>query len=421
MENLHNISAEQELLGAMISSSHAIHEAKDIIKPEHLVGHGHLMALEAIYSLSIDGCTITPSTLSSRLPVGVFGVIETTTYLMNCMNASISVISPKDYAYMLADLFVKRSIVDTCHKTIHIAASSPMDSGIEIAAKCASNMRDFVVSNGKQSFQSDKQISLDVINGLFEDLPCYSTGISQLDDAMDGGLYASRVYGIFARMKMGKTILAGTLAYNLMQNKHKTLFIAGEMSARQIHERILSRMMECYSSDFRNKESRQSRWFQEKLSHATSQMNGYLQYADAAGITFSRLKDITAEAKEKHDCKVIILDYWQLVQSNDYKISKAEHLSKVAQWIAESSKKDELAWVVVGQLNRDGKIKDSDGAGAAFDQIYNIMGNPDDRHSTDRWLEMAETRYTKWQNVGSEENPAFYINEKGLFFNEYER
>jgi replicative DNA helicase len=417
MEN-RSIQIEQELLGSIISSFSSVMEVKDILKPYHMVGTGHSAILDAIYSLHEASTTITPIAVDSKLPKDLLVHGKTYDYLIQCMSAGVAVLSARDYADMIIDQFVRSQIVESCQQTMMNVINNPYESGVEIAAKCASTMRDFINSNGKKQFISDRSLTLEIINNIGKEIPRYSTGLKLLDESMDGGLYEGRVYGFFARMKMGKTILAGTIAHNLMMNGTKTLFIAAEMSSRQIHERILARMMDCYTSDFRNKKSLESQWFQQKLSAACMKLDGYLQYADAAGLTFQRLKDIAAEAVERSNAKVIILDYWQLVQHHDSKTSKADHLSKVAQWIAEHSKDTGTAWIVIGQLNREGKVKDSDGAGAAFDQIYNIMGDPENREDASRWLEMVETRYTKWQNVGSDERPAFFINDKGLFFNE---
>ena len=48
-----------------------------------------------------------------------------------------------------------------------------------------------------------------------EGLPRYSTGLPQLDNSMGGGLFEGKMYGFSARKKGGKTLLAGTVSYNL--------------------------------------------------------------------------------------------------------------------------------------------------------------------------------------------------------------
>jgi len=417
IEKLSNLEAEQQLLGAMITNHSAISAVKDMLKPEHFVGQNHPEIYQTIIEMYHEGIAVTPSLLASKL-TGTFTHYTAQEYLVTIMGMSIVVIAPVSYAEVIADLHTKRCIVDSCAEIMNEISASPMETGAEVALRCAGKMRDLILTSTRNQFLTDRSIAESLIAGIHDDARCYKTGLDSLDYAMDGGLYAGRVYGFFARMKMGKTILAGTIAHNLMRQGHKTLFIAGEMSAGQIHERILARMMGCFSSDFRKKEQRESRFFQQKLSQATSELNGALVYSDAAGLSFQKLKDIVSTAREKHDVQVIILDYWQLVTSTDSRIGKAEHLSRVAQWIAESAKDTGIAWVVIGQLNREGKVKDSDGAGAAFDQIYHIMGNPENREDSSRWIKMEETRYTAWNDCGSEDDPAFKINPKGLFFDE---
>lgn len=414
---LSNLEAEQQLLGAMLMNHFAISSVKDMLIAEHFVGENHPAIYQTIIDMYHDSISVTPSLVASKLAVSFDG-FTVQQYLAAIMSMAISVISPTSHAEIISDLHTKRCIVDSCAEIMSEVTTSPMDSGAEIALRCAGKMRDLILTSTRNQFLSDKSIAESLISGLYDDAKCYKTGLGLLDDAMDGGLFAGRVYGFFARMKMGKTILAGTIAHNLMQQGHKTLFIAGEMSAAQIHERVLARMMGCFASDFRKKTERESPFFAQKLSKATALLNETLIYSDAAGLSFQKLKDIVSTAREKHNVQVIILDYWQLVTSTDSRIGKAEHLSRVAQWIAESAKDTGIAWVVIGQLNREGKVKDSDGAGAAFDQIYHINGNHDSREDSSRWIKMEETRYTAWNDCGSEEEPAFMINPKGLFFEE---
>ena len=61
----------------------------------------------------------------------------------------------------------------------------------------------------------------------------------------------------------------------------------------------------------------------------------------------------------------------------------------------------------------------------AFDQVYQMhpvagMGGEADVSQPGRWLEMMDTRYTRWTNIGNAEYPRLFLHERGIYFDEVE-
>jgi replicative DNA helicase len=212
---------------------------------------------------------------------------------------------------------------------------------------------------------------------------------------------------------MGKTILASTISYNLAKQDVRHLFIAGEMSSVEVHQRLLAREMGCYGSMFRTKAK--DPIFQERVRYAAKQISDNLLYQSAPHLTFDGMKALVCEAVHA-GAKGFILDYWQLVGGKDSRTSTAEHLEHVAQWIADYCRKEKIWAVVFAQLNQDDNTRGSEGIRLAFDQMYKINREPEGRSGM--WLEMMETRYTPWQDVGGENSPAFWLEEHGPYFRE---
>lgn len=51
---------------------------------------------------------------------------------------------------------------------------------------------------GEPLFESARDVTMRVLDGMRERTPCYSTGIPLLDQAMGGGLYEKRTYAFCA-------------------------------------------------------------------------------------------------------------------------------------------------------------------------------------------------------------------------------
>jgi hypothetical protein len=96
-------------------------------------------------------------------------------------------------------------------------------------------------------------------------------------------------------------------------------------------------------------------------------------------------------------------------------------LGEVAQWIAEICRKLDIWALVAAQINQDGNTRGGEGMRLAFDQVYHLQPVGQDGGDITlpgRWLEMMDTRYTQWANIGSPDMAGLMLNEKGLFFEE---
>lgn len=77
----------------------------------------------------------------------------------------------------------------------------------------------------------------------------------------------------------------------------------------------------------------------------------------------------------------------------------------------------------MAQINQDGNTRGGEGIRMAFDQVYQIrgVGEKEDISVPERWLEMMDTRYTKWMNVGDTNGGGYTVHECGPYFVEYSR
>jgi replicative DNA helicase len=257
----------------------------------------------------------------------------------------------------------------------------------------------------------------------------FSTGLRKLDEAMGAGMFPGKSYGFAARKKVGKTILAGTISCNLSMNRVKHLFICGEMSPKEIHQRTLSRLTDSFPSAFRS-EYGQSGEFMAKVAEAARLSTRSTLYHNAPGISFQELRRVLATAVYRHGIKGFILDYWQLVGGKRNGQSTAEHLDEVAQWIADFCRKHGIWSVTMAQLNQGGNTRGGEGVRLAFDQVYALRGMiPPDAKTDDeveedlaypyRWVEMLDTRYTAWNNIGTKATPGLRLEEKGPYFTQH--
>jgi len=262
------------------------------------------------------------------------------------------------------------------------------------------------------------KVSRDILADLDRAVFPFKTGLEKLDEAMAGGMYPKKAYGIAARKKVGKTIMLGTISHNLNMDGVKHLFICGEMGEKEIQQRVLCRALGLFPSAFRTGYAERPMVMQRLQEYTRTAPKNTL-YLDSPGITFDKLKHAVTTAYMRYGIKGFILDYWQLVAGKSGRDSEAFHLGEVAQWIAEIGRKLDIWSLTAAQINQDGNTRGGEGMRLAFDQVYHMqpLGDGDgDITLPGRWLEMMDTRYTPWMNVGDRNYAGVVLNEKGLFF-----
>jgi len=257
-------------------------------------------------------------------------------------------------------------------------------------------------------FRSRKKAISAVLQSLEDPSRCDSTGLSKLDKAMGGGLYAGKAYGLQARKKVGKTILLGTVSYNLNINGVPHLWVTAEMNDQELEHRQLARAL--------NKDS--IKFMDGNIS--AEEINNYLKtapdnvyYSNASGITLDQLEKLIHKAIDELQIHGVIVDYLQLIKGSNQ--NRTEHLEYVAQSLAGLVRQRQIWCIVAAQLNQDNNTRGGEGMLLAFDMVFNLNR---DKFKSDAYLEMTESRYTSYVNIGSKSKPGLKLEQNGPFFSQ---
>lgn len=409
----HNIEAEQMLLGFLLAGGE-LGDSSAYLETAMFSEQVHRDIHEAILRLKADGTSADPVTLKRLFERdGRLEAVGGSRYLASLLSHAVTVLDPDSYAREIYNSASLRKILSACQSAI-----SAMDDGTpaeQIAGELNAVSGEILGKQESLRIQTDSQVAQSIEADMKAGRHVFSTGLPMLDEAMGGGLFSGRAYGFAARKKVGKTMLAGTISYNLAMHGVKHLFIAAEMGSKEIHQRLMARAMDVYPSAFRSDYAR-SPDFAIRFGNASRQFKNKIIYQDAPGLSFDDLKRFVTAAVHQHKVKGVILDYWQLVGGKPAKKNQTEHLDEVAQWIANSGRKMGFWSMVMGQINQEGNTRGGEGMRLAFDQVYQL--HREDVSRPEAWLEMMDTRYTKWANIGSKEFPGLVMREKGPFFEE---
>lgn len=405
-----NPDAECGLLSYLMMYNDAL-ERIPFIRAEHfgMPIHAHLFAESK--AMIEAGKAANMMTLIDHLPPGIDRE-EGRKYLVKLQASALHLTNPEQQARHVVELAQRRALHQACMEAAAILTENPNEPPAETALQLADKFERVSRGFGMPMVVDDYTVTDQILDDLERKAEPFSTGLSRLDEAMGGGLYPGKAYGIGGRKKCGKTIIASTISCNLALQGVKHLFVCAEMSPKEIHQRNLARLTDCYPSAFRSGYG-QSVDFARKLVRARQESLRCIRYYNAPGCTFDELRRVVVTEAVTQGIKGFFFDYWQLCGGKGRQ-NEREHLDEVAQWIATACRKYNLFAVVTAQINQDGNTRGGEGMRLAFDQVYHLQRK--DVSEPYAFMEMMDTRYTSWMDVGTEDMPGLFMEEKGPWF-----
>lgn len=331
-------------------------------------------------------------------------------YLARLANSVITIINAEDYGRTIRDLADRRRLRDICGDAIRDAEDVIIERpASQIAADLAADVTQSIAR--ERELESVGLVAARVVDSLKVDLVCYPTGLSCIDRVIGGGLFPGKFYGLPARHKAGKTMLASTISWHMNRAQVPHLYFALEMGADEITQRMLAKDMGCNSLVFLDKTKRQSPDFIARAGSAAVglQSKTGLNFQARPRMTKEDIRQTIARAALVDGIKGFIVDYLQLVTGQERGESTATHLDNVTQMVAEMCKRYGLWGIATAQTNQEGNIRGGEGLLNACDMtlcVHRIEGaaGPDRA-----WLEMMATRFTPKRDIGSASDPALEI------------
>jgi replicative DNA helicase len=331
------------------------------------------------------------------IPLADFGAI-------GIRNVSSYVTRIKDFAARRRLKLAAEELIDRVQNPEFL----PEEAGAALIGEIASiSLRD--------KTRDKRAVAENVYHLLSKPTECYSTGLPTLDDVLGGGFFSGKLYGVSARKKVGKTVMLGTISHNMNKRGIKHLFVCAEMSDVEIEQRNMAREFGINSLQFLGSKRV---FLKDRVAKYAADIPANTVYEHIPGIGFDDLRRAVSAAVVRHKIKGVVLDYWQLVGGKAKSETEEYHLRIVAQYLADICRKENLWCLVAAQVNQDGNTRGGEGLKLACDVYFTLHREKDQEGA---WLEMEESRYVLYANVGSEDQPGLWLNKHGPFFEEPER
>lgn len=365
-----NIEAEQALLGALLVNNDVYDRIADTVSANHFYDPVHGRIFEIATSRIKNNALASPITLKPFLESDP-GLRELggPSYLARLAGAATSVFASKDYAKIIHDLALRRSLISLGHDIIDTAAridveSDPQDQIANAEKKLYDLAEQGHSESGFKSFLSATTQAIEIASaaiGRGDGMSGMPTGLIDLDRKL-GGLHKSDLLIIAGRPSMGKTALATNIAFNIARSYNgeedgkarkggRVGFFSLEMSSEQLAIRVLSETAEIPSEAIRNGNMDEES-FRKFAAAATKLESCPLYIDDTAAIPINQLAARARRLKRTRGLDVLVVDYLQLVRPSSSRESRVNEISEISQSLKAIAKDLDIPVVALSQLSR---------------------------------------------------------------------
>ncbi|GGJ87855.1 replicative DNA helicase [Pilimelia anulata] len=355
-----DIAAEQCVLGGMLLSKDAIADVVEILKPNDFYRPHHATIFDAVLDLYGRGEPADAITVAAALAdSGALARIGGAPYLHTLIAAVPTAANAAYYARIVGERAILRRLVEAGTKIVQLGYGSAgggrdVDDAVDLAQQAVYDVTERRVSEDFAVLADMLQPTLDEIEavgaagGVMTGVP---TGFSDLDRLLNG-LHSGQLIIVAGRPGLGKSTAAMDFARSasLKHNLASCIFSL-EMSKVEIVMRLLSAEARVGLHTLRSGQLSDDDW--TKLARRMGEISeAPLFVDDTPNMNLMEIRAKARRLKQRHDLKLIVVDYLQLMSSPKRVESRQQEVSELSRGLKLLAKEVECPVIAVSQLNR---------------------------------------------------------------------
>jgi len=349
--------AEQSVLGSMMLSKDAIADVNERIKGPDFYRPAHETIYDAIVDLYSKGEPADPVTVAAELQRrSELGRVGGAPYL-HTLTANVPIAANASfYADIVREKAILRKLVDAGTRIAQMgyAGEGDVDDTVDRAQQEVyavtekRSAEDYAPLSAIMEATLDEIEAISAHDGSMRGVP---TGFADLDELVNG-FQGGQMIIVAARPAMGKSTLALDFcrAASIGHNQTSVIFSL-EMSRSEITMRLLSAEAKVPLNHIRNGGMADEDW--TKVGTKMGQVSSAPMFIDdSPNMTMMEIRAKARRLKERHDLKLIVIDYLQLMTSGKKVESRQVEVSEFSRQIKLLAKELEVPIVALSQLNR---------------------------------------------------------------------
>jgi replicative DNA helicase len=349
--------AEQSVLGSMLISKDAIDEVNEQIRGGDFYKPAHETIFDAVVDLYGRGEPADPVTVAAELQRrGQLQRVGGAPYL-HTLAASVPIAANAGYyAGIVREKSILRRLVDAGTRIAQMgyAGEGDVDDTVDAAQQEVyaigekRNQEDYAPLSAIMESTLDEIEAISSTDGTTSGVP---TGFADLDE-LTNGFHGGQMIIVAARPAVGKSTLALDFCRAAsVHNNLTSIFFSLEMSRSEITMRLLSAEAKVPLNHMRKGPMTEDDW--NKLGPKMGQVSSApLFIDDSPNMTMMEIRAKARRLKQRHDLRLIVIDYLQLMTSGKKVESRQVEVSEFSRQIKLLAKELDVPVIALSQLNR---------------------------------------------------------------------
>jgi replicative DNA helicase len=352
-----DVPAEQCVLGGMMLSTEAIAEVLEALRGPDFYRPAHQLIYDVVLDLYGRGEPADAITVSAELTKrGEIGRVGGAPYLHTLISSVPTAANAGYYARIVRDRAILRRLVEAGTRITQMGyqGDGEVDSIVDAAQAEIFSVTERRAAEDYLPLAEIMEGTLDEIESIGNSgggITGVPTGFVNLDE-LTNGLQGGQMVIVAARPAVGKSTLALDFARSAAIRHSRTAVIFSlEMGRNEIVMRLLSAEARVSLQNIRSGTLSDQDW--TKLARRMGEVSSApLFIDDSPNLTMMEIRAKARRLKQRHDLRLVIVDYLQLMSSGKKVESRQQEVSEFSRSLKLLAKELSVPVVALSQLNR---------------------------------------------------------------------
>ncbi|GDX23275.1 replicative DNA helicase [Actinomycetes bacterium] len=351
-----DLIAEQGVLGGMLLSKDAIADVVEIIRERDFYRPAHEIIYDAIVDLYGRGEPVDPVTVSAELTKrGDIARAGGAPYLHTLISSVPTAANAGYYAKIVRERAILRRLVEAGTKIVQLGYSTEgeVDDAVDQAQAEVYSVTERRANEDYVQLSILLPAALDEIDKISQGVmgEGVKTGFKELD-SLTNGLHPGNMIVLAARPAVGKSTLGLDIArYASIHKGDTSVIFSLEMSRSEITMRMLSAEARVALNNIRAGTLNDEEW--ARLARRMGEISeAPLFIDDSPNLSLMEIRAKARRLKQRHDLKLIVIDYLQLMTSGKRVENRQQEVSEFSRQLKLLAKELNVPIVAISQLNR---------------------------------------------------------------------
>lgn len=348
---------EIAVLGAILIEKRAYDIVAEILKPESFYVDAHQRIFKAMQFLDSNQRPIDLLTVIEALKIQEdLDIVGGPYYITKLTNDIVSAANIEIHARIVLEKFIMREMIRLSGETITAAYDDATDFH-DLMEQHEKTLSLITTGNIKSNFTDTISAGAEEINRLYylKENPTNLTGINtgySILNHLTGGWQDTDLIIIAGRPSVGKTALALNFLRNAATSVPVGMFSL-EMGKNQLMRRLLCAESRVYLDKLNNGKMTDDEL--KSIVMANDRINKMKIFIDdTGGMDIYELRSKARRMVSKHGCKLIVIDYLQLMSGEGNKTQNREQeISSISRKLKALAKELRVPFIVLSQMSRD--------------------------------------------------------------------